>query len=191
MLGPRMLWHSLVVAFIPTVLSAALLIHYRRELQGNWIVFLLSVVLSIAQGRPEIQNVYAAYGRTEAGLFAHGMPFFVVIYLFFGRFDLPSIPLTWAGTYIGLLVTDLAFNYFQWRLGPYDLPILLSGIGGGGWLDGLVVLPIAAVGVTLFARRELMRGHVFWSMVGRRRFMAARQTIPPEQHQEQRPVSRQ
>ena len=168
-------WHSLVIAVIPAGLSFAILIRYRNALRGNWLIFWLAFSLSVVQGRPEIQEVYAAHGRSVGGLFAHAAPFFAILYLFFGRFDLPSVPLAWAGTYICMMVTDLSFNYFQWRIGTYDLPLLASGIGGAGWLDGLVWLPMGAAAITLFVRWELRRGNVFWSMVGRRRYMSARQ----------------
>jgi hypothetical protein len=162
--------HSLVIAVIPAILSFALLIRYRCALHGNWLIFCLAFSLSVVQGRPEIQDIYAAHGRTAEGLFAHAIPFFPIAYLFFGRFDLPSVPVAWAGTYICLLITDLSFNYFQWRIGPYDLPLLLSGIGGGGWLDGLVWLPVGAAAITAFARYRLKRGYAFQSMVGRKSY---------------------
>ncbi len=164
-------WHSLFVALLPSTVAVAILIRYRSEIRENWLIFLLAIAFSFVQGRPEIQGIYALHGRSFEGVFAHAAPFFIILYIFFGRFLLPSVPLAWAGTYICLMVTDISANYFQWRIGPYDLPVLLSGIGGAGWLDGLIWLPIGAAAITAFARYRLIRGHTFKSMVGRKIYM--------------------
>ena len=134
-------------------------------------MFWLAIALSFAQGRPEIQDIYAMHGRSGEGLFAHAVPFFPVLYLLFGRFDLPSVPLCWAGTYFCMMVTDLSFSYFQWRIGPYEAWFLLSGIAGAGWFDGLIWLPVGAAAIAAFARNRLERGHSFQLMVGRKRYL--------------------
>jgi hypothetical protein len=163
--------HSIFAAILPFLASVVILYRNREDLNENWIVFGLAIALSFVQGRPEIQQLYATVGATHEGLFAHGAPFFIILYLIFGRFELPSVTLAWAGSYFCLMVTDLSFNYFQWRIGPYDLPLLLSGIGGAGWADGLVITPLGAAAITAFARSKLQQGHTFRSMLGRQRYL--------------------
>jgi hypothetical protein len=164
-------WHSLVIALIPSLASCVLLVRYWGDLRGSRLVFAFAIALSVAQGRPEIQEVYTLHGTSASGLYAHGLPFFAVLYLIFGRYDLPSALLAWAGTYLCLMVTDLSFNYFNWRTGAYDWELLLFGIGGAGWYDGLVWQPLGATAITAFVRSRLERGYVFQSMIGRRRFL--------------------
>ena len=171
-----MQWHTLVIGIGLSLISIFVLIKQRHELHVNWLIFTLSAALSLVQGRPEIQAVYLEVGRAGPGLVAHALPLFVIIYLVFGRFDLPSVPLTWAGTYSCLMVTDLSFNYFQWRKGEYELAFLMSGIGGAGWMDGLVILPFAAAATTLYARWGIRRGHDFKLMIGRRSFLNAQKS---------------
>lgn len=164
-------WHSIVIVLIPSLVSCALLVLYRGELRGNWRLLGVVITLSLVQGRPEIQEVYAEFGRSAPGLYAHGLPFFVILYLIFGRFNLPSVQIAWSGTYLGLMVTDLAFNCFQWLSADYEWQLLLSGIGGAGWFDGLIWLPLGAAAITAFVRYQLERGYIFQSMVGRKRFL--------------------
>lgn len=69
------------------------------------------------------------------------------------------------------MVTDLAFNCFQWLSADYEWQLLLSGIGGAGWFDGLIWLPLGAAAITAFVRYQLERGYIFQSMVGRKKFL--------------------
>jgi hypothetical protein len=170
-----MAWHSLVIVLLPLLLSLVVMVRCRSALAGNWLLFYLAVALSFVQGRPEIQDLYAQIGRSEEYLFAHAVPFFVILYLIFGRFEMPSVWIAWAGTFLCLLVTDASFTYFQWRLGPYDIQTLLGAIGGAGWEDGLLITSLGAGTITAFAHWQIKRGHEFVSMIGRRRYLRARQ----------------
>jgi len=178
-LAIRMEPHSIFVVIIPSLIAAVVLVSKRNAVRDNGQVFLISIALSALQGRPEIQSVYAIAGYGQE-LTAHGLPIFLVLYLVFGRFAAPSAFVAWSGTFISLMVTDLAFSYFLWASGSNELEYLLSGIGGGRWHDGLVVLPISAAAVIAFVRYRLAHGDSFGFMMGQRLHLArmAGKSIP-------------
>jgi hypothetical protein len=167
-----MAWHSVVIVILPTILSLLVLYLHRSELIRNWSVVAVSLALSAIQGRPEVQALFSVWGRESEGLFAHAAPVFAILYLLFGRFRFPSIRVAWAGTCLCLLVTDASVSYFWWRTEGLDVLTLLHGVGGAGWADGLLWLPLGAAGISGFATYWLKRGHDLPEMLGRRWYLA-------------------
>jgi hypothetical protein len=163
-------WHTILLVLAPTLLSVGIVYHARQALVGNWLLVGVAFALSFLQARPEVQDAYAIFGRTSDGAFAHGFPFFAALYWVFGRFELPSVSITWAGTYLLLLVTDIFFCYFQWRIGSLDLVTLLYGMGGAGWRDGLIGQPVLAVVGTMVLRHRLKHEKSVLGMIGQRRY---------------------
>lgn len=82
---------------------------------------------------------------------------FLLIPLYFGLLDLKK---DWfavfAATWLNAVIVDVAsgFVYFNLGTGTKSWPdnTWLQGIGGAGWIDGLVVLPIVSVTVLFFAQ---------------------------------------
>lgn len=129
-------------------------------MRENGMVILASLLLSILQAHPAIQALYFIVGTGNQEYHTHALPFFVALYFFFGRFHLPSLGFVYAGTYLTLLVTDLADLAFRWHGDTDRLPLMMyfDAIGGGGLWDGLLHLPLLSVLLAWLTRAELRKG---------------------------------
>lgn len=162
-------WHLYVVVMVPLLLAAILTWSARSDLRGNTWVVTAALLLSMIQGLPQVQQLYFQVVSGDPALQTRAMPFFPAVYLLFGRFMLPSPSLAYAGTFLSLLATDFVSVTSHWLTDPLGHPLSyhFSGIGGAGLVDGLVVLPILAVGIVHYARYGLKRGIAFRWMLGR------------------------
>lgn len=161
-----MAWLTFAIATIAAVIAVGVLIKHRAGLKANSLLLWVTNGLSLIQSHPGIQVYYSSVTRSPEGVFAYGFPFFIVAYLVFGRFEKPSVPIIWAGTYLGLFLTDIGYTYFQLRLGNAEPAVLVKAIGGGGFGDALLILPIGGALLTAFINHQLCRGHRFGFMLG-------------------------
>jgi hypothetical protein len=130
-------------------------------MSGNVAVLALILLLSIWQAHPSIQALFFMIGATGVQVYhTHAIPFFPLLFRVLGRFHRPSPVVFYAGTYLGLLTTDIADLAFRWNndKGVLPLSLYVDAIGGGGWLDGLLHLPFLSMLLAWFATKLLSRG---------------------------------
>lgn len=154
-------WHTILNVIAPLPLAAYLVWRYRAHMSGNGVVITLVVLLSIGQAHPSIQALFFMVGASgEQEYHTHAIAFFPLLFLVLGKFHTPSPAVFYAGTYLGLLATDIADLVFRWSNDKGILPLGLyfDAIGGGGWWDGLLHLPLLAMLLAWFATKELARG---------------------------------
>jgi hypothetical protein len=106
----------------------------------------------------ELANVYA-------------VPVFLIVYLVWGRFEVPSIPIAYAGTFLSLLIADFAGAWFA--AATTSARPFFAFVGGGGLWDGLFLIPIATGLVTAMTKKVLKNGHNLSFLIGRKMFMSA------------------
>jgi hypothetical protein len=162
-------WWTGVIVILPLLISILLLAQYRFALRGNGWVLAISVIFSVAQAHPAIQKFYFLLGTGNPAEQTHAAPVFIALYLVFGKFYRPSRALLYAGTFLCLLATDLVDAYLRWTVAPPSWPfgLYLGSIGGAGWMDGLLHLPLLAVGLALLVQWEMNRGATFKWMLRR------------------------
>ena len=84
-----------------------------------------------------------------------------------GNFALPSAYTAFAGSFLTLVCADLAHAGGSAFTGPRQFEHVLSGIGGAGLWDGLVIVPVAPMALVFLVRRLLLSGRTVRFMVGR------------------------
>lgn len=77
----------------------------------------------------------------------------MVAYLAGGQYRTANPGVCFAGTFAGLLLTDLAVSAQRWMVDAPDATAALIGIGAGQPLDGLILAPIAAAAVDTLQTR--------------------------------------
>lgn len=157
-------WHTVLNLLLPLPLACYLLWRSREGLRDNLVLLAVVVLISIMQAHPVVQSAFFRFGATGMQEYhTHGVPFFPLLYLLVGKFHLPPPSLFYAGAYLGLLITDIADIFFRMNMDPGVLPLTLhlSAIGGGGWLDGLLWLPLLSALLAGLLSFELKRGKRF------------------------------
>lgn len=154
-------WHTVFNLILPLPLTVYLVWRHRAHMKGNSAVVALVLLTSIGQAHPSVQAVFFMMGATgEQEYHTHAIAFFPLFFMVLGRFNTLSPAVFYAGTYLGLLTTDIADFAFRWSNDSGVLPwvFYFDAIGGGGWRDGLLHLPLLAMLLAWFASRELARG---------------------------------
>lgn len=158
----------IIAVVVPFVLSAVFVVRERADLARNKIILLGTGFASALLAVPPAQQWMAVAWHEEGSLYVPAL--FTPAYLVWGRFTLPSAYTAFSGSFFTLLFADLA--HAGW-LGVIDVERVeraLSGIGGAGLSDGLILVPLASVALVLLVRRILASGKPLRFMVGRNWF---------------------
>lgn len=138
-----------------------------RSALGPWAC---SVGLTTVLVVPPVQSYLHLLGQHPLNIYA--MPVFVVVYLVWGQYELPSVRIAYAGTFSSLLLANFVGAWFlSQRTAPSDQPFFLF-VGGTGIFDGLVLIPTGAALVIAATKLLLRRGHRVSFLLGRKQFLS-------------------
>lgn len=139
---------------LPGVISLIGWLSARCSFREQRELILLGSLCTAVQALPAIQAPLSLLGHPGD---LHAMPVFLLLYLMLGRFESLSLRVAFGGTFLSLLLTDLVGATVCTNADLGALGDCLYSIGGGGWADGLLLLPagaaIAAIVVKVAARR--------------------------------------
>jgi hypothetical protein len=140
----------------------------RRELRLWAVSVLLTTLLTI----PPIQPYLHVLGQHPANIYA--LPIFMIVYLVWGRYEAPSARIAFAGTFVSLLIADLAGAWHLSRPMPAAAQPFFLPVGGAGLMDGLLLIPIGATFIAVLIQQVLRRGHELSFLIGRKQYRAHR-----------------
>lgn len=163
---------QLLAVFVPALITILVMLRSKGDFARNGSLFAWSAVLSAILATPWIQPYLHTFGQPATDVLIP--PLFVVLYIFFGRYVLPSIGTAFAGTYLALIFGDLVsatINAFHHT--PYWQPF--TWIGGALLIDGLFLLPIFGAMTIWFLKTALLRGNAVSFLFGRNQHL---RTLP-------------
>jgi hypothetical protein len=135
-----------------------------------------SVLLTTLVAIPPIQSYLHFLGQNPANIYA--VPIFLLAYLVCGCYESPSARIAYAGTFVSLLIADLAGAWHLSRRLPSPTEPFPMAIGGAGLMDGLVLIPIGAGLLVVTIQQILRRGHELSFLLGRKKYRAQRAGTP-------------
>lgn len=147
---------------LPLAISAA---------RANKWLLILTTVVTLFIALPPVQSVFHWGDRPLGNTYL--LPVFPVAYVLFGQFDRPSLSFMFAGSFLTLLIGDLAA---MTKLAIVDgLGVDAYGfIGGAGLMDGLLIMPIAGTALAAFVSHQLKSGKRIRLLFGRDAYLRSR-----------------
>lgn len=125
---------------------------------------------------PPLQPYLHALGQSPMNVYAP--PVFVVAYLVWGRYELPSVRIAYAGTFLSLMIADFAGAWLlSQHLAPSEQPFFFY-VGGAGMVDGLVLIPAGAALLVGSIKLILRRGHELSFLLGRAQYLSQKAPKP-------------
>ena len=159
---------QLLVILVPFLLSIACLCRDPDDFLRNKEIFIWVALVSVVLSLPALQETLSLPWQDKAALYVPAL--FTPAYIVWGRFELPSAYSAFAGSFLTLFLADIASVTWGTLHSPQNFLSGLSGIGGAGLVDGLVVIPLASVAVIGFIRFILKSGRALRFMVGRKKW---------------------
>ena len=141
---------TLAAVVLPGILSVAILLGYasagrvsRRLMAVWWAALPVSYLCAYWVITTETQTLYIFSAFSVACLF-----------LLFFRKSLPPA-LAFALTFMSLLFVDMSHALARAMSGHFPIDRFYLGVGGAGWRDALIVVPLITAGMVAYARLRI------------------------------------
>ena len=157
---PLLTWvtspHFWVAVLAPGLLASYWGFSSRERLRQNYALIFSALLLTLISALPPIDALTRAWAKYPDDV--HALPAFPFIYLLRRPVRELSSSFCFAMTFATLLTTDIIVTFWYALRGIMAADAYPGGIGGGGILDGLVVLPVlSALLVWVSSKRRVHR----------------------------------